>query len=125
MSFDDIFNLNETDFDNIFKDPEMSKDKYITEAKKLFQLINKCYADSWVYPSEDLEEDLPCRRCGGFTQVIEGGESVDCSNCHGTGSDPIQKVFDHKHFSTGMEEIIFDSASSKFYELLSCKITNG
>ncbi len=116
MENTDIFNLDE----NTFSDPELTQEDFILKAKDVLMKIDSSYASCW-YDNPVSDEDLPsCNRCGGFLYIEQGGETVDCTVCNGTGVDKGDKLFDSNKFSELMENIMFNY--SDFYELLSCKI---
>lgn len=119
----DIFNLNEFDESYFLKDPELTKDDFIKKTKELLTKIDKIYGNCWEQQEidEDSEEYPSCTRCGGFTQIEQGGESVDCNYCRGTGIEPLEMFFNYENFSEEIKDNIIEG-DTNFYELLGCKI---
>lgn len=96
----------------------LSKDNFISAAKSIFQEVLSEYKNSWG--SRSKGEESSCSRCGGFTQIEQGGYSVDCPACDGTGEDR-DTEFDPHHFSDAMHSLMFE-CENNLCELLDCKI---
>lgn len=100
----------------------ITKDEFIQKTKALLSVIMDGYKSHWSvkFNEDDDSEDNVCSRCNGFTQIEQGGDTVDCYMCNGTGAS-MEKVFDHDGFLEFMEHtIIF--GSEPFLELMECEI---
>ncbi|MBK9258138.1 MAG: hypothetical protein IPM42_22085 [Saprospiraceae bacterium] len=118
---DDIFSTN-IDLETDSQPPKMTKDEFIAKAKKLLAKIDMKYSQHWKDKPDDNEEAV-CSRCGGFTQIEQGGDIVDCHMCKGTGEAQGERVFDSEGFLEVIEhEIMF--GSEPFFELINCEIVD-
>jgi len=121
---EDIFNTDFTMVENS-QPPKMTKDEFIQKTRSMLQLIIDGYSSNWKdkYNEDDEEsEENTCSRCGGFTQIEQGGETVDCTSCGGTGING-ERVFDKETFVEFIEhDVIF--GEQPFLDLLHCEIVD-
>jgi hypothetical protein len=118
-------------FDNDFtmdgensQPPKMTKDQFIQKTRSMLQAIMDGYSSNWKdkFDEEDESEENTCTRCGGFTQIEQGGEIVDCTSCGGTGMN-CERVFDTENFVEFIEHgVIF--GEQPFLDLLHCEIVD-
>ena len=118
---DDIFN---SDFivDELEAMPKMTKDEFILKTRAMLQKVWDGYGNHWhnKFNEDDESEENTCTRCGGFTQIEQGGETVDCTNCGGTGMNS-ERVFDTETFMEFFEhEVMF--GNEPFFDLIHCEI---
>lgn len=90
--------------DYLFDAMEKYADQFkITQA--LEQLKKDCleaqkkYEDCWEdQPFDEEDEKFTCTRCGGFLYIEQGGDTVDCYACNGTGVERPERVFNAQKF---------------------------
>lgn len=98
----------------------MAKDEFILKTKALLSAIMEGYSAHWRDKFSEDDEDNACERCGGGTQIEQGGDIVDCPSCKGTGVSS-ERVFDGDGFVEFMEhEVMF--GTEPFLELMECEI---
>ena len=115
--FDTYFTMEENS-----QPPKMTKDEFIQKTRSMLQTIMDGYSSNWKdkFDEDDESEENTCSRCGGFTQIEQGGETVDCTSCNGTGLSS-ERVFDTENFMEFMEhDVIF--GEQPFLDLLHCEI---
>jgi DnaJ-class molecular chaperone len=103
---------------------KMTKDEFIQKTRSMLQAIMDEYSSNWKdkFDEDDESEENTCSRCGGFTQIEQGGETVDCTSCNGTGLSS-ERVFDTENFMEFMEhDVIF--GEQPFLDLLHCEIVD-
>jgi len=109
-------------FDNIEncgtkEQSKLTDAEFITKAKALLKSIHAAYAESWESVELDMEDEAnSCERCGGMLYVEEGGDTVDCRVCKGTGMR-VGRVLNASAFIDFLEsELIFEEV---IYQLMS------
>lgn len=121
---EDIFN---TDFTTEINSqpPKITKDEFIQKTRSMLQAIMEEYSRSWKNKYNEVDDETgenTCSRCGGFTQIEQGGETIDCTSCNGTGIN-YERVFDSETFLDFMEHnVIF--GEQPFLDLLHCDIVD-
>jgi len=113
--------LTDTD-DNEFGPMPMTKDEFIQKTKAMLSAIMDRYTMCWSnrFEEDDESEENSCPRCGGFTQIEQGGYIVDCYSCKGTGLSN-ERVFDKDGFVEFMEHTVM-FGTEPFLELMECEI---
>lgn len=118
-----------TDFESLLGDNNtetspmsMTKDEFIQKTKAMLSAIMDGYSMHWSNRfSEDGDSgENSCLRCGGFTQIEQGGYIVDCTSCEGTGLSS-ERVFDEEGFVEFMEHTVL-FGTEPFLELMNCEI---
>lgn len=120
---EDIFNTDFTMEENS-QPPKMTKDEFIQKTRLMLQAIMDGYSSNWKgkFDEDDESEENTCTRCGGFTQIEQGGNTVDCTSCGGTGMN-YERVFDTENFVEFIEHgVIF--GEQPFLDLLHCEIVD-
>ena len=101
---------------------KMTKEEFIAKTKKMLELILSEYTSCWSrrFCEEDESEENICPSCNGFLHIEQGGETVDCPVCKGTGLS-FETVFDSESFLEFIEHgVIF--GDQPFLNLLHCEI---
>jgi len=100
----------------------ITKDQFIEKTKAMLRVIMDGYTSHWSnkFNENDESEENVCLRCNGFTQIEQGGDSVDCYLCNGTGVNS-ERVFDHDGFLEFMEHTVM-FGNEPFLELMECEI---
>lgn len=79
----------------------------VSGLREALEKIKKEYKECWKHeprlPDEEIES---CERCGGMTQIEQGGDIVDCYVCAGTGEKKAEKYFDAEQFVDFIESQI-------------------
>lgn len=99
----------------------MTNAEFVEKTKTMLRHIIEGYSAHWR--NKFSEEDDPnnvCQRCGGGTQIVQGGDVVDCTSCNGTGLSS-ERIFDVEGFADFMEHEVF-FGDQPFVELMECKI---
>lgn len=85
------------------------------------KVLLKRFLDAWQASHEEeaiAEEDREdCRRCGGFLYIEQGGDTVDCTVCKGSGFQPTESKLNLEMFAEKAEDIMFNT-DGLFFELL-------
>jgi hypothetical protein len=116
MEFDDLFN----DDDMTFLEPiKLSKDEFIIKTKKLIEDIMQEYGQCFESYNPEIQDPPNCNRCHGWTQIEQGGETVDCYVCNGEGIIKYAELNKERFVQFLEESILFND----FNELLSCEIS--
>ena len=119
---EDIFLIENDGSDNGL--PPMTKGEFIEKTKSMLRNIIDKYSQCWSnrFSEDDESEENSCPRCGGFTEILQGGYSVSCPSCKGTGLSN-ERVFDKDEFIDFMEhEVMF--GREPFLNLMECEVTN-
>ena len=118
-----------TDFESLLENSNtesgqkpMSKDEFIQKTKAMLLGIMHNYSMHWSnkFDENDESEENSCSRCGGFTQIEQGGYIVDCPSCEGTGLSS-ERVFYTDGFVEYMEHTVM-FGTEPFLELMECEI---
>ena len=103
---------------------KMTSEEFILKTKAMLKNILDEWSNSHSrkFDTEDDSEENVCDRCGGYTQIEQGGEIVDCHNCDGTGQSN-EVVFDTESFLEFMTHtVIF--GNEPFYKLMESEIVD-
>lgn len=100
----------------------MTKDEFIQKAKAILSTIMDGYTMHWSnrFSEDDESDENQCHRCGGWMQIEQGGNIVDCYSCKGTGLSN-ERVFDTDGFVEFMEHTVM-FGTEPFLELMECEI---
>lgn len=100
----------------------MTKNEFIQKTKSMLSDIlneySECCGNKPTY--DDDSEESVCQRCGGGTQIIQGGEIVDCTSCNGTGISK-DRVFKTERFVEFIEHTVM-FGPQPFLDLLHCDV---
>ena len=112
-----IKDSNEISYNDYLDSQEFTKDEFIEEAMKILKLMDSFYSEAHKPKlDEDGEELCTCSRCNGWGHVVEGGDSIDCPSCDGSGEGSVEIEFDFEEFTEGIEHgIMF--GDTKYLEL--------
>lgn len=99
---------------------KMASDEFIQKTKAMLKGILDEYSSCWSNKFNEEDESNVCERCGGGTQIVQGGDIVDCTSCDGTGQSS-ERVFDQDRFVEFMEHSVM-FGDEPFLELMECEI---
>lgn len=108
-----------------FSEPiKMTSKEFVLKTKTMLKNILDEWSNSHSrkFDTEDDSEENVCDRCGGYAQIEQGGDIVDCNVCDGTGQNN-EVVFDTESFLEFITHtVIF--GSEPFYELMECELVD-
>lgn len=106
--FDDIFSV------GVEKLVRRNVAEILIDIEKVCSEADKKYDECWEDQPVDESEENTCDRCGGFLYIEQGGDTVDCPCCKGTGQNLPERIFNQQKFGEWVEENPF------FYDILGC-----